>query len=154
MKAVLAVTFCSLPLYEFSENLQLVRGLKMFSTTLASLAFLNSRQGTVSSGVYNSSSSNAMFGKKDVTTWQRDLRTQSNLRTSLRSSVYSVYYRTGHCRIKGVLQRPAVKDISQKSPCLWNTSVESHLVCVFFHTYMHTYIHTYVRTYIHTCIYT
>ena len=55
--------------------------------------------------------SNFGFGR-DVT-----LRTESNLRTSLRSSVYSVYYRTGRCRIKAVPQRPAVKDISRKSPC-------------------------------------
>ena len=37
--------------------------------------------------------------------------TQSNLGTSLRS------YVTGRFRIKGVLKRPAVKDISRKSPC-------------------------------------
>jgi len=28
-----------------------------------------------------------------------------------------VYYVTGRCGIKGVPQRPAVKDISRKSPC-------------------------------------
>ena len=32
-----------------------------------------------------------------------DGHTESNLRTSLRSYVYSVYYRTGRCRIKTVL---------------------------------------------------
>ena len=74
--------------------------------------------------------------------------TQSNLRTSLRSYVYSVYYRTGRCRIKSedltpflrnwsfgikaVPQRPAVKDISRKSPC------ETY-------TYIHTWIHTYIH---------
>ena len=61
--------------------------------------------------------------------------TESNLRTSLRSYVYSVYYRTGRCRIKGVLQRPAVKDISRKSPCQFFSFS-------FIHTYIHTYIHT------------
>ena len=67
---------------------------------------------------------------RDVTLpYWTDGHTQSNLRTSLRSSVYSVYYRTGRCRIKGVLQRPAVKDISRKSLCE-----------LFFYTYMHAYI--------------
>ena len=52
------ILFCT-PLQILGESPgQSVRGLKMFSTTLASLAFLNSRQGTVWSGVYNSSSSN------------------------------------------------------------------------------------------------
>ena len=43
--------------------------------------------------------------------------------------------------IKGVLQRPAVKDISRKSPC------ETY---VYIHTCIHTYIHTYIHTHIHT----
>ena len=60
------------------------------------------------------------------------LHTQSNLRTSLRSYVYSIYYRTGRFRIKGVPQRPAVKDISRKSCC------ETY---IFIHTCIHTYIH-------------
>ena len=45
-----------------------------------------------------------------------DGHTESNLRTSLRSSVYSVYYRTGRCRIKGVLQRPAGKTLVESVP--------------------------------------
>ena len=86
----------------------------------------------------------------------------------------SVYYVTGRCgiksedltpllriwsfRIKGVPQRPAVKDISRKSPC--ETYIHPHMYsCI--HTYIHTHIHTifhptfrlnppYIHTYIHT----
>ena len=79
--------------------------------------------------------------------------TQSNLRTSLRSYIYSVYNVTGCFRIKGAPQRPAVKDISQKSPC------ETY---IYINTHMHTYIHKwtscmafklwnlYTHAYIHT----
>ena len=78
--------------------------------------FLNSRQGYASSGVYNINgvlrSSFEFFDRlsNDIRISASDgtLRyghTESNLRTSLRSSVYSVYYRTGRCRMKWLYSR-------------------------------------------------
>ena len=76
--------------------------------------FFNSRQGYASSGVYNingvlRSSFEFLIGFRTLFEFWigfgtlLDGHTESNLRTSLRSYVYSVYYRTGRCRIKTVL---------------------------------------------------
>ena len=110
-----AVTFCPVPLYEFSENLPANR-CKVHKCSLLlwqAWHFFNSRQGNASSGVYNfngvlRSSFEFLIGFRTLFEFRlRDgtLRyghTESNLRTSLRSYVYSVYYRTGRCRIKAV----------------------------------------------------
>ena len=94
---MLCVTFCSVPLYEFSENVLANRcNSRRISWPIGArfenvlhhfgkpCVFKFTSRHYISSGVYNSaSSSDAMFGKKDVTYLLTYLRTQSNLRTSL-----------------------------------------------------------------------
>ena len=98
------ILFCT-PLQILGESpSQSVRGSKMFSVTYWSLAFLNSRR-----TIWKRSSFGWTFfpdgsffqmDGMDLRTGLTYLRTQSNFWTSLRSSVYSVYYRTGRCGIK------------------------------------------------------
>ena len=115
---------------------QSVRGSRMFSMTLASLAFflihvkaMHHRASTILM-VFSDRRSNfwsAFERYSNFGSWTGRDYTQSNLRTSLR------YYVSGHSGSK-----------QYRNDQLWKTSVESHLV-----KHIHTYTHAYIHTYIH-----
>ena len=63
---------------------------------------------------------------------------------TIKSEDLTPFLRNWSFGIKGVLQRPAVKDISRKSPCEF----------FFSHKYVHTYVCMYVCMYVCTCIHT